>query len=413
MADLWSWFDNLLDTMRQNGEGDIARRTDQYLMDCYEGRLEKGEAAYPSLLLYARSKKNVWLEIFLRHWLLQLRYQKNYKMGESLNEALELLQLTKSEDAKGCPQSICAVQDLARCYSARDETGSAEIVLQVASETFETLTRDIPCYKCVGAEKAYALRLCGRAEEAMDLINEVYYGSGGMRKNDPNKGEHFYKHTIKVFYNAYYELDDHEEVLRLYNDYMNSRHAQEPYNATVALSHIQLGEFQKAAEILEPFDFALKQKKFSSQWGEAIEKLVRQGTIDNTTAQTEQLRQAASIHEKNGMWRTAFNLYHNAAQIALLRNAYDIASLCLQDMERALPELVKPMGADKDIENLKTAIQARSENKSPDKDNSNSHKTDIGKNHQRLRQLLRQRRAVNAFRKRKKNIPTGGYSGKR
>ncbi len=358
MADLWTWFDDLLDTMRRNGEGEMARQINQFLLDCYHGRLEKGEAAYPSLLVYARGRKHVWLEIFLRHWLLQLRYQKDHKMGESLNEALELIQLTKTEEARGCPQSVCAVQDLARCYGARDAVGSAEIVLQVASETFEDLTPDIPCYKCVGAEKAYALRLCGRMEEAMELINEVYYGSGGLRKNDPNKPEHFYRHTINVFYSSYYEMGDYEEVVRLYQEYLSSKFARTPYRATVALAYIELGDFARAAEVIEPFDYALREKKFSIRWGKAIEKLVRHGTIDNMPELTEQIRQAASIQQENGLWRSAFCLYHNAAQIALLRGDKGIASQCLADMERALPELIKPMGADEDIKVLRAALDA-------------------------------------------------------
>ncbi len=352
----WDWYYNFWNELYENGEDEIADQLDQFFDDSYHGNVEKTEASYPALISYARSRKNVWLEILIRHWLLQMRASSNHKIGESLTEALELIKLTATEEAKGCPQNICAIDSLCYSYEAFDNIGSAEKRLLIVDETLPDVSPSVSCFGCLSWQKLGALEDIGRHQEALDLAKSA---DMELRKHGGSlldESTHFYKYYIHTLIGNHYALQQYDDVLKLFKRYLASDVVDSPYHSTACLTYFELGDYERAKELLAPVEYVLQEHMITENWSCAVEKLSAKGIIPNDNDRGHALYIAAKDSENNGCMRLAFNIYHRAAKIAVLRNASVVAALRMLDMQRILPQLLEPAGADQDVGEIENLI---------------------------------------------------------
>src|SRR5690348_12628524 len=133
--DIWEWVERARQEAEDAGNLRLAtliERIPYYVTDDEHAQLD---AVFPEALALAREAKNPWLEVFFRHWNLQSRILHRVQVSEWIGEAVHLLEFAHREETKGCPQSVCATQDLANCYGHMDGPGYVPERLAVAAET--------------------------------------------------------------------------------------------------------------------------------------------------------------------------------------------------------------------------------------------------------------------------------------
>src|SRR5215470_6884973 len=107
--DIWAWLRDAESDLRKSGHARLADLVDELPTACCDGNHERVESMVPEALALARAVKHPWLEVFLRHWLLQSRVLHRHDVSrDTLTQAVSLLELSSRPEARECPQSVCA-----------------------------------------------------------------------------------------------------------------------------------------------------------------------------------------------------------------------------------------------------------------------------------------------------------------
>src|SRR5258705_11715728 len=115
--DIWEWFHKSMSSLRGSGQARLAELADDLSSACCDGHHDRVENIVPEALALARAAKQPWLELYLRHWLLQSRVLHRHDVSrDTLAQAVSLVEFASRAEARDCPQSVCAVQDLASAY---------------------------------------------------------------------------------------------------------------------------------------------------------------------------------------------------------------------------------------------------------------------------------------------------------
>ena len=149
---IWHWIQELEEQESKHGNPRIAYLIDIIPSLCVNDELDRLEVLYPEALSLAKKHINPWLEVFFRHWYLQSQVLRRNNVKGMLPKAVELLDVSTQEATKDCPQSICAVQDLAYCYGLIDGESFINERKAVALETLERINPKWPCYHCISSE---------------------------------------------------------------------------------------------------------------------------------------------------------------------------------------------------------------------------------------------------------------------
>ncbi len=162
---IWEWVEDLENELHSTGQDRLA-----YLMRTVPGHCCDGDHAFvdnvtAEALSLARAHGHPWLEVFFRHWHLQSQVLRRARGRDNLPEAVSLLEFANRPETRECPQSICAVQDLANCYGKVDGPGYIEERLAVAQETLGRIDPSWDCWRCISAEYITALVDAGRLED--------------------------------------------------------------------------------------------------------------------------------------------------------------------------------------------------------------------------------------------------------
>lgn len=164
--DVWSWFEDAADQLADQDPA-LAGRLWNLPSLVVDGRHHEVEAVVPELLAAARRLRLPWLEVFVRHWRLQSLVLHQGDVTRGLAEAVSLVERAHREDAIGCPQSVCAAQDLCAAYGYADGPGWAAERIRVASETLARIDPTWPCWTCIAGEKCSALLDAGEPDQAL------------------------------------------------------------------------------------------------------------------------------------------------------------------------------------------------------------------------------------------------------
>ncbi len=102
---------------------------------------------------------------------LQFKLGLQNDVDAGLPEAVRLLEFAHRDECRDCPQSVCAVQDLAIAYGMADGPAYAAERRQVCAETLERIDPGWPCFDCLSGEYGYALLDQGRFAEAVEYLD--------------------------------------------------------------------------------------------------------------------------------------------------------------------------------------------------------------------------------------------------
>lgn len=299
---IWAWVYDKQEQLRERGQHRLAAVMDELPTAVCDMRHEQAEAMVPEGLALATDIEEPWVEIFLRHWLMQSRVLHRYQGRDNLEDCVALLEFSHRPGNHDCPQSLCVVQDFANCYGVTDGPGYVQERLSVTEEALGRIDPTWPCFECISLERATALRDSGRLQDAVDFIDaqlEAATAADVVRSHD------------KMFRNKAHclvLLGRSEQALSLLRAAPPSSASGESgavgYKVALAETLVAVGQPQDASRVLPALDDIDDSDRRDWLW--VHEQLVAAGCRDNDL---ELGRQAAAIvHrlEANGaLWSTA------------------------------------------------------------------------------------------------------------
>jgi len=312
--DVWEWVHRAESELRQNGHARLAQLMDEVSSACCDGHHDRVESIVPEALALARPLNHPWLEVFLRHWLLQSRVLHRHDVSrDTLAQAVSLIELTGRPEARECPQSVCAVQDLCSAYGLIDGVGYGEQRLAVTEEALARIDPRWPCFDCVSSERASALRDLGRHQEALDFCEAQLE----RRPRNPSGIQADRFRCLSA-------LGRHAEALLAANQVSVAYSGESGKVAKalyLCLAHARAGEREKARELL-PDAEKLTPKSYLD-WLRAVRELgIVQGEDGPNTWRIEQTlsRMHAGLSERSSHFTLA-KLHKIAAELAVQRRA--------------------------------------------------------------------------------------------
>jgi tetratricopeptide (TPR) repeat protein len=355
---VWKWFTDRTNTLRQAGDRRLVAMLYALPRDVGDLRVAQVEAAVPELLADVRAREDVWLEVFVRHWHMQHRVFYRREGERALGDAVDLMEFSHREEARGCPQSVCTVQDLAACYGIVDGPGWAQERREVSAETLARIDPSWACFDCISGEYAAALRDAGEAEEALRFLN----AQRARLAAHPELGCSVDDFGAQAFTPTLLAAGRPSEALAAVDALLArppTSRARTLYRRSLrALILTRLARFDEArAALLTPAE-ALEDPGVYELWSEAVERLVEVGALPNDPALGQTLAAMAASLDASGAVRGALVLASRDGALAVARGARWSAGRAVARMERLRPRLRQDLGALDLIARLRVAVHA-------------------------------------------------------
>lgn len=349
--DVWDWVHKKIDELYDAGEYRLVEIMDDISSFTVDGEHDKVDAIAPEGIALARKLNEKWVEVFLRHWHLQSLVLHRHMPRQALADAVSLLEFSHRDDTRDCPQSICAVQDLANCYDCADSTGYFDERIAVASETLARIDPSWPCYVCIAAEYVSALIDMEKYQEALAFLDKC---DSEMLKatHEKDDGSLLFERV-----NILIRLGELDKA-RNYLSKVNGDYKGETFRRSVEIRHALLavtqGEFAKAKKMLPELGSIDASDYYS--WFEVYVAI-------ETNASQWQDAQADYLFSKaintlwhNGAIRDAVNIGFMAVDLAVQRKQLFIAELHCTEVEQLIKELYKDMGASQRLQAARATI---------------------------------------------------------
>jgi tetratricopeptide (TPR) repeat protein len=339
---IWAW---VQETKRrlQRGEAPelrLAELMNELPSAAVDEAHERVDSMVPEALALARELDEPWVEVFVRHWNLQSRVLHRRQAGDELREAVSLLDFANGPRTRGCPQSVCAVQDLAVCYAIRDGPGYVPERLAVASETLARIDPGWACFDCISDEYFSALIDDERPAEALAFID-------GQLARAAEHGE------FEVGFNATLNraralaaLGRAPEGLALLDGIRDVSR----FGRSRTMSHRQarvsvllvLGRVDEALGLHPPLSAVIGTGGHLRDWVDNLVALVDAGAVANTARiGRELLTVQQRLSEHDASWDTARTALLGA-RLAVERGAREVTRMLLDDAARASVRLRRP-----------------------------------------------------------------------
>lgn len=351
--DLWAWINDTERRLREEGHARLADLIDRLPTEVCNDRHDRVDAIVPEALALAQSLELDWVEVFLKHWWLQSRVLHRMD-GTALGDAVRLVELAHRDNNRGCPQGVCAVQDLASCYAFVDGPGYAAERLDVASETLARIDASWPCFTCISSEYASALRDRGDSQAALDFVDKQI--ATLIQRGQRNALYDFPRDRVEVLI----ELGRFDDALAFVADLEKNGRSDAHHALSRRLDRARilarLGRGEDAIASLPTVEEIRPTPLFYWFWADAAEHLVRIGHAPNDATLGRVLQGFIDRLEKQGVGRTTLELADLHGRLALERGAPHVARRALAVMERALPLLNKPLDALDRVHRLKKAL---------------------------------------------------------
>ncbi|RKZ86342.1 MAG: hypothetical protein DRR19_15065 [Candidatus Parabeggiatoa sp. nov. 1] len=311
------------------------------------------DALVPEALALARSIKNPWLEVFLRHWYLQSRVAHRHDVTDMLPEAVSLLEFAHRDETRDCPQSICAVQDLTNCYEQADGPAYVEERLAVANETLAKIDATWPCFLCISVEYATALVDGKRYEEALAFLKQQAHALllANQHEDRLNMRDSWIEALIR--------LQRYEEAYDLHKQASNlgrSKSARLKKAIDKARIMAYLGSYEEAKPALPDFATIAPTPRHYFHWAEAAKLLAEAAVIPNDCYLNAKFQLMSDKFSHNGVVRAAFTLVLWQADLALKRGRPKTATRCCERAEALIPRLRKPLDAPQLLAEMRAKI---------------------------------------------------------
>lgn len=354
--DIWKWVHGATSDLRRAGHDRLADLVWGLPSAVVDDEHDRVDAMVPEALALAEGLRSPWVELFVRHWNLQSRVLHRGEGKSALREAVALLEFAHRPETEKCPQSVCTVQDLCAAYGFADDTGFAPEREQVSRETLARIDETWPCWSCVGSELAEALTSQGRAAEALRVIDTCVAKAlaGGDR-------EAFWGFELSR-YEALLHLGRYDEVLEVAaqgaDAGRDSVHHVRERAIDAARALLRLGRTDEAAEKLPEVAAIADTPAMYDRWTEAVVALVDAGLIENGFGIGRTFAAFVPRLEEQGTWRSVVRVAERGALLAVRRGALRQARKHLAAMERAVPELHRPLDAPARVAAVRAALAA-------------------------------------------------------
>lgn len=297
---------------------------------------ERVDAMVPEALALARELDEPWLEVFIRHWSLQSRVLHRRRAGEELREAVALLDFASGPRTSGCPQSVCAVQDVAVCYAIRDGPGYVPERLAVARETLGRIDPSWACFDCINGEYVSALLDDQQPDQALAFIEAQRDVAAEHGELEPGFNSRLNRAR------ALRELGRPAEALRE----LETIKRPERYGSSRLMSHrqarlavlLQLGRGEEALALHPPLSAVIDTGAHLREWVDNLVSLIDAQLLPNGARAGYQLLQVQRRFEISDAYWDSARTALIAARLALDRGAREHARLY---MNEAAPWLAK------------------------------------------------------------------------
>lgn len=351
--DIWEWVHERSQTLYDEGQRDFAIMIEEISHYAVNDDLQRVDQIYNQALPICRSMGDKWLEIYFRHWRLQAHVLKNYDAKGLLPECISLLDFSHAPDTKGCPQRICAVQDLAACYGIKDGPGYAEERIQVCKETLAEIDGSWPCYQCVGSELLDAYMDAGRYEEVDAELKEMDLE---LRRNNETLDTEF-QLTQAEYYLKTGKLDKAWSVIK---DAVNPGGGSgfiRSRDLSKALVLCAQEKWEEALKVCPSYEDILIASTYFGDWSEIQAKLAQAGKIKNDRQLRYRIHNLAQKLVEKGAYRIAFEVYQDLAGLCLAANETVRTKAALNAMIKVQSELNRDMGATDTITSLRRRLE--------------------------------------------------------
>ncbi|MCY1011494.1 hypothetical protein OV079_39225 [Nannocystis pusilla] len=353
--DIWQWVHDIDPELRRGGHvrlADLIRRIPAATVDDHHDRVD---ALAPEALALAKAAGLPWVEVFVRHWHLQSRVLHRCQGDMALGEAVALVDYAHGEAARGCPQAVCTVQDLAACYSQVDGPGWARERADVSRETLARIDPTWPCFTCISCEYAGALREQGDPQASLDFLDAqqkqlVTAGLGRERTS-----------LLPERISCLIALGRTDDALAACEDAIaNGRRDESQRRARqidLARIYARLGRGEDALRHLPVPTDILPTPSHYEPYTDALVHLVRLGARPNDVELGRLLQRFIARLQLNGSHRLPFDIAAAAADLAIQRGSPEVAALHLAAMKRLAARLNRPGSAPERLAAIRLSLE--------------------------------------------------------
>jgi tetratricopeptide (TPR) repeat protein len=352
---IWKWVQDTQNELIQQENFRLVGLIEQLPSYTVDEKHLQLDAIVPEALALARSIKNPWLEVFIRHWNLQSRVAHRFKITEMLPEAIDLLAFSNRDDTRDCPQSICVVQDIGICYGFADGPGYVEERLAVAQETLDKIDATWPCFTCISGEYVSALLDDKQYQEGLNFLEKQ--AQALLLIQGYERRFHMRSNWVEVFI----RLQRYEEA-KAFNQEAVSEGSGESYLLERDIDNARItaymGEYKEAKAILPHFEKIINSLQHCVHWAETVRILANNDAIHNDWSLNAQFQQMVNQLSENGVIRKAFTIALWQAELALKRGSINTAERCCDKAEALIPRLRKPLDAPQLLIEMRDKITA-------------------------------------------------------
>lgn len=352
--DIWKWVNDIHDSLRDAGEDRLAYLLFEIPNQVCRNNHEHVDALIPEALALSKKTGNTWLEIFFRHWNLQSRLFHRYEPINLLSEAVSLLEFSHREENKQCPQSICVVQDFAKCYALLDGPGYFSERIDVLEETFHRINSKWPCFFCLTGEYVDALCDIGNFNEALSFLDKQ--NAELILVNDKGAQNELCYNYAKVFFNLgqYDEAYKYVKKSKFRNG--DQKDFREKKIILSALILAKLNRFSESKQKLLKFDKIKKTHEHFMFWAQTRYELAINDIIPFDLELNNQFQFMVDKLSNNGVIRESINIALLQGELLIKNNELKAFERCCNYIEYLMPKLRKPLDAYDKLNSLRLKL---------------------------------------------------------
>jgi hypothetical protein len=351
--DIWDWVGRATVELRNQGNERLADAMEQIPSLAVGDHHAKLDQIYPEALGLAKKESNPWIEVFVRHWYLQSQILHRHNVTGMLDEAIDLLEFSSRENTKDCPQSVCAVQDLANCYAKKDGPAFVEERIAVSTETLSKINPAWPCYECIAAEELDAHI---DAKDFNQALLRIGYYRDELAKASANTDKIPFGLTESEIYVRLGKFEQAEKIAKASENPKGGESFLRYRSASIALSLAYQNKFDEAEEYELHFSDALLAQSHYSDWCEYNYLKAKQDPKTNTNDLNYCFNRMINNYRSHGVLRDSIKTLHWQAELAILRGDLFTLEQAILAIEELIGELSKDLGATQILEKLRTTL---------------------------------------------------------